>query len=851
MVHKAAFSTLALIALAGTTAGAQVIDWLSPVDGNWSNSANWMGGNVPDTASEHAVLGLTGPYTVNLDISSTVGSLLISNPLVTLELPGSRSITLNGPLTNNGTVLLNSNQTNNPSAIIYAVDTIIDGNGVIDMYRTPGAQWGGRLTANPGVTATIGANQIVQGSGHIYGGTSGVFVNNGLVTATDPLAKLDLEGTFIGGTGVYMADGGTLNLAMINGSNTPSTFTNVTFDTANGGQIIPEGSNGSSNRAPRFDGVTNLGTLSIPNGFVIRLDGPLTNNGTVLADSLLSIQNSTTIDGVGTINLGGPNSRIHARTDVIATFGPGQTIQGAGVIVTSSGTGSIVNNGIINATNPNAPLTLSGTFTGNGQFRADVGTLQLNSSTLSNSTIRADGGIVDLAGSSLTDITIDQTGMGLITISSAMSEFDRVTNVATLELPDARTITLNGPLTNNGTVLLNPSNWSSIAMLSFNTDTFIDGSGAVEMLSPGGLDGGRIQTNSFTATIGANQTVRGSGQLNGTFINNGIVNATDPLSRIYLVGTFIGGTGVYRADGGTMVLSDGSTFIDVTFDTNGGEIHSTPTGPFFDGVVNAGTLSIRNREAINLSGPLINNGTVLVNSNGGTNDASSLYFQNSTTIDGIGTIELNATTAIALTSIQTAPDVIATFGPGQTIQGAGSIASASTGSIVNNGTILPGGDLREISLTGNITLTPTSHLIFDLGGPNIGEYDRMPITGSASNIALDGTLTVNIDDGYEPVFGDLWELIDGGNHTGEFAQVNSPNAPFGLIFKAVYEGDRMYVVLSCEADLNSDGAIDFFDVSAFLAAYSSGDLMADFTGDGQLNFFDVSAFLQVFSAGCP
>ncbi len=56
---------------------------------------------------------------------------------------------------------------------------------------------------------------------------------------------------------------------------------------------------------------------------------------------------------------------------------------------------------------------------------------------------------------------------------------------------------------------------------------------------------------------------------------------------------------------------------------------------------------------------------------------------------------------------------------------------------------------------------------------------------------------------------------------------------------------------TCQADLNNDGALNFFDVSAFLSAYSSGDILADFNDDGTLNFFDVSAFLTEFNTGCP
>lgn len=55
----------------------------------------------------------------------------------------------------------------------------------------------------------------------------------------------------------------------------------------------------------------------------------------------------------------------------------------------------------------------------------------------------------------------------------------------------------------------------------------------------------------------------------------------------------------------------------------------------------------------------------------------------------------------------------------------------------------------------------------------------------------------------------------------------------------------------CPADLNGDGLLNFFDVSAFLTAYNAMDPVADFNDDGMYNFFDVSAFLTDFNAGCP
>jgi len=61
----------------------------------------------------------------------------------------------------------------------------------------------------------------------------------------------------------------------------------------------------------------------------------------------------------------------------------------------------------------------------------------------------------------------------------------------------------------------------------------------------------------------------------------------------------------------------------------------------------------------------------------------------------------------------------------------------------------------------------------------------------------------------------------------------------------------LHISTHCLADLNADGELNFFDVSAFLAAYIDSDPIADFNGDGQFNFFDVSTFLVAYQGGCP
>jgi hypothetical protein len=55
---------------------------------------------------------------------------------------------------------------------------------------------------------------------------------------------------------------------------------------------------------------------------------------------------------------------------------------------------------------------------------------------------------------------------------------------------------------------------------------------------------------------------------------------------------------------------------------------------------------------------------------------------------------------------------------------------------------------------------------------------------------------------------------------------------------------------TCAPDLNSDGVLDFFDVQAFLGAYSSQSDVADWNDDSIFDFFDVQQFLAAMSAGC-
>lgn len=104
-----------------------------------------------------------------------------------------------------------------------------------------------------------------------------------------------------------------------------------------------------------------------------------------------------------------------------------------------------------------------------------------------------------------------------------------------------------------------------------------------------------------------------------------------------------------------------------------------------------------------------------------------------------------------------------------------------------------------------------------------------------------------------------WSTIDGGGGTstgggftlrGSIGQVEAGGPLAGGDFELRSGFWPGAIPDGCRPDLNNDGDLNFFDVSAFLQAFNNQEPVADFNGDGLFNFFDVSAFLQEFNAGC-
>jgi hypothetical protein len=164
-----------------------------------------------------------------------------------------------------------------------------------------------------------------------------------------------------------------------------------------------------------------------------------------------------------------------------------------------------------------------------------------------------------------------------------------------------------------------------------------------------------------------------------------------------------------------------------------------------------------------------------------------------------------------------------------------------------------GNDFDSDSDTGSAAPTDADTIGVSFGFPEGSAVDNM-----------DGTWAYNID---------TMAAAPGTGAEDRFAQYTPPNGSGDIVYEGGYwfggiactgglidEGGLGYAppamfqfVLygpgtgGCAADLNGDGELTFFDVSAFVADYQAG---GDYNGDGMTTFFDVSAFIADYTSNC-
>jgi hypothetical protein len=110
--------------------------------------------------------------------------------------------------------------------------------------------------------------------------------------------------------------------------------------------------------------------------------------------------------------------------------------------------------------------------------------------------------------------------------------------------------------------------------------------------------------------------------------------------------------------------------------------------------------------------------------------------------------------------------------------------------------------------------------------------------------------------------GTAWEPLGAGASANTFGAIvfdagEGEALHFGGSFTSVdgIATNRVVSLLAqpaCQADIDGNGVLNFFDVSGFIAAYNAQDASADLAAPfGVFNFFDISAYISLYNAGCP
>jgi len=120
---------------------------------------------------------------------------------------------------------------------------------------------------------------------------------------------------------------------------------------------------------------------------------------------------------------------------------------------------------------------------------------------------------------------------------------------------------------------------------------------------------------------------------------------------------------------------------------------------------------------------------------------------------------------------------------GGSLNGNGTI----TGNILNSGIINPGLSIGKLDIDGNFSQQQSGVIHIEIGGTGLMEYDQINISNTAN---FNGIANITLLNGYTPVIGDQFSVINYGNYTGNL-QFNATNLQPGLKFDTKFTNNSL------------------------------------------------------------
>jgi autotransporter-associated beta strand protein len=669
-------------------------------DTNWSSTANWWTGVVPDGAGTEALFinnngyaGFGATETVTLDSSRTVGSIAFNNAATafTIHAPGVQTLTMD-EAGSAGSIQIfsapNTAHANNviDATIILAHDLdigIAAGDFGLDLSGSISGAGNNLTKTNAGPLTMSGATaNTYDGLTEVAGGTLNLNKSAGIDAIGTGGLQIDIGATAALLTSNQIADSAPVT---VNGTLALGTHAE-TFATLNGGGSITTGDGG----VLTIGGAANSVFLGVISG-----TGSLAKSGT----GTLTLAGTNTYTG-GTALRGG-----------IVQVGADQNLGGPGDIVFDGGT-----------------LFFSGSFTSTRNMLLNSGGANLDTDG-SDATLT---GLISGAGS------LTKSGTGTVTLGTANNYTgDTYINNGILRIGHAlalgtaaagTTIAANGELEldGNGLIVNEPLTLAGGEICNLrDSNTY---SGSITLTADSGVDadsGTLIITSGITGDHGLSSTGAGVVELKGTNTYTGTTHVQ--------AGTLSLSNGSAIPDTGAVILADTATAVLQlnNSETIGSLTGGGPTG----GNVSLGTntLTVGDASHTSFGGAISGTGGALTKVGTGTLTLTGHSNYTGATLVSAGTLLVNGSLG----------DTITTVASEATLGGTGTLA----GGVTVNGTLAPGAT-NSIGTIGMESLYLAHTLLIEWDG-TANAIDQVNVTrqlqlGDTSTIVfsgLDGTLT--------------------------------------------------------------------------------------------------------------
>ncbi len=516
--------------------------------------------------------------TIYLDQSPTLSTVTNSGTMVIQD---NNNATFSGTLTNTGTITVSSTGDQTNLLIPSGSTTTFTGSGTITMTANANNYLAG--TGCGGMTLT---NQsTIQGSGTIFPNTNcfGTLNNSGTINANQSGVALTIQAANLTNTGTLEATNGAgLILLGANVTNTSHTisatgtgsflqFSYQGYSSAvTGGTIAAtNGATAYAYNYSTFTGITNTGSMVIPDNNFSTFSGTITNNGTINLTStgdattfIIPAGGTATLAGTGTLTLtstSNENAIIASSNCSSATLINESTIQGSGQVFPNTNCyGVLTNQGTITANQTNPLFFYGVNFSNTGTLTVASGsTMSFHDSTSSFSNLVSgtngytlSGGTYQVTGTLQIPGDIYENSANItLTGASALIEDESGTNslsmltvnssTGTLTLASGQNLATTANFTNSGVLNLSPGTLSVTG--SFTQSGTIGESigGATAGTQYGQVKasgtvtaGGTLNitlTNGYIPAIGAAFTILSGSTVSGQFskVNGTTINGTE------------------------------------------------------------------------------------------------------------------------------------------------------------------------------------------------------------------------------------------------------------------------------------------------------------------------------------